>query len=68
MSETMASLAILMFWNEPSMWIFLYEGSLRERNSIPWVRADSRVRQDNTRPARVLDGELRLAVLAGDAA
>jgi hypothetical protein len=67
MSDTIASRAILMFWNEPRMWILL--GAARQQGVAKDGETEgARVGEDDARAARVLDRELGLAVLAGDAA
>jgi len=65
MRETIASRAILIFWKDPIMWIFLEEDDdqcmMKRQKDI-----GSRVCEDNTCPARILNGELCFAVLACD--
>ena len=65
MRDTMASRAILMFWKEPRMWIFLDESLFQGFLSVE-REDDLRIGENDTRPARVLDGEFRLAVLTSN--
>src|SRR6266702_536714 len=66
-NETMASRAILMFWKEPRMWIFL-------RRKISGLYAMSqkdihgRIGQNDASAAGVFYGELGLAILTSDSA
>lgn len=65
MSDTMASRAILMFWKEPIMWIFLRRvelGGMWGYNEI--VVEHLRICKHDARSAGVFDREFGFAILA----
>jgi hypothetical protein len=59
-SDTMASRAILIFWNEPMMWILLKDNW---EVGFRWAGKDARVGKDNTSSTGIFNREFGFSIL-----
>jgi hypothetical protein len=66
-NETIASRAILIFWKEPRMWIFLWEVSCHVY-VMDKKYVSLRIGENDAGATGIFYGELGLAILTGDAA
>lgn len=65
--DTIASRAILIFWKDPSMCIFLGEEECLVNEPMRMSISNSRVSKNNTGSTRIFDCELRFAILSCNA-